>query len=115
MPLPTGFDTKVRLVSNTPVGAAQLNAEITTQNGNGYACGAIAFVDDDNALLFFTKAGDGDLANVYPQKVNQVAATQVALDADKATEAGNDYFPTSVYTTPAGVVFVMYQDFTGGA
>jgi hypothetical protein len=115
MPLITGFDTKVRHVTNTPVGAADLNTEITTQNGNGYACGAIVFTDDNNALLFFTRAGDAPLDQVFPQKVNQVAATQVALDADKATEAGNDYYPTAVFTTPAGLLFVMYSDFGDGS
>lgn len=115
MPLPTGFDTKVVHVTNTPVGAADLNAEISSGNAGGYACGAIAFADDDNALLFFTRAGDDPLDNVFPQKVNQVTVSQVAIDADKATEAANDYYPTATFTTPAGLLFIMYTDFGGGS
>lgn len=113
MPLPTGFDTMVRLVSNVPIAAADLNGEIATQNGNGYACSGITFLDDDNALLVFIRAGDPPLDAVLPQKVNLVAATQVALDADKAAEVAGDNWPTSAYTTPAGLVFVMYTDYGG--
>ncbi len=105
----------VRLVTNTPIAAADLNAELTTQNGAGYACGLLVFVDDDNALLHFTRAGDDPLDNVFPQKVNLVGLSQAALDADKATEEADDHWPTGVYTTPAGLVFVMYTDFGGGS
>lgn len=115
MPLPTGFDTKVVLVTNTPVGAADLNAELTAENAAGYACGSIVFTDDDNALMFFTRAGDDPLDNVFPQKVNQVTMSQVAIDADKATEVANDYYPTAIFTTPAGLLFIMYSDFGGGS
>ena|SRR5687767_3226441 len=115
MPLPTGFDTTIRLVTNTPIGAADLNGEISARNAAGYACGDIKFIDDDNALLFFTRAGDDPLDNVLPQKVNLVAMSQVALDADKATETANDYWPTGFFITPAGLIFVMYTDFGGGS
>lgn len=115
MPLATGFDTKVRLVTNSPVAAADINAEISTQNAAGYACGSIVFSDDDNALLFFTRAGDAPLDQVFPQKVNLVGLSQAALDADKATETADDWWPTGVFTTPAGLVFVLYSDFGGGS
>jgi hypothetical protein len=112
MPLPTGFDTKITLLTATPIADTDINSILTTQNAAGYACGAITFVDDDNALLFFTRAGDAPLDQVIPQRVAEVAMTQLALNAEKAAQEADGYYTTSVFVVPvSGTVFVMYSGF----
>jgi hypothetical protein len=114
MPVPAGFDTLVRHITNTPIGASDLNTEIAAKNGDGYSVTDIKFADEDNAALVFVRAGD-IVPTVPPQKVNLVTLSQVALDADKAAEQP-DFWPTQVYITPTGAsVFVLYTDFSGGS
>lgn len=115
MPVPSGFDTKVRLVSNTPIAASDLNTEISTQNGAGYTMIDLKFLDDDNAFLTFIRAGDPPLDAVTPQKIKLVAANQAALDLDNATEQALGYYPLVTYTTPAGLLFVQYVDYGSGS
>ncbi len=106
MPVPPGFDNTVRRVNATPVAASDINTEISTQNTAGYYLTDIKFTDADNAFLLFVK----DFADtLYPQKVNEVTQTQVALDADKTTEVADGYWPTGVFTTPGGALLVLYQ------
>jgi hypothetical protein len=106
MPIPTGFDNLVRRVTATPVTAADINTEISTQNGAGYWMTSLIFTNADNVFMLFAKNLSGF---TWPQKVNIVAQTQAALDADKATEEANGNYPTGVFATPGGDLIVFYQ------
>lgn len=108
MPVPPSFDNTVRVVTGSPVGATEINAELTTQNAAGYWLMSMEFVDTDTALLLFGK-NDASYGYTADQKVNLVAATQVAMDADKATETFDGYWPTGLFVTPGGDVLVLYQ------
>lgn len=108
MPIPTGFNNTVRLVSATPVVAADINTELATQNSAGYSMTSLVFIDSDNAALLFVKQ-DATYAEIGPQKVNLVAASQAAIDADKATEIATGYWPTGMFVTPGGDLLICYQ------
>jgi hypothetical protein len=98
----------VRLVAGAPIGAAEINAELATQNAAGYWMTSLEFIDANNAVLLF-----GKMAAAYGytalQKVNLVTATQGAIDADKATEIAGGYWPTGLFTTPGGALLIAYQ------
>jgi hypothetical protein len=108
MPIPPGFDNTIRAVTGSPVGATEINAELATQNAAGYWMTSLEFVDANTALLTFVK-NDTIYGYTADQKVNAVAANQSALDADKATETADGYWPTGVFVTPGGVALVQYQ------
>jgi hypothetical protein len=107
MPIPSGFDNMVRLVTGAPISATEINAELATQNAAKYWMTSLEFIDANNAVLLF-----GRMAEVYGftalQKVNLVAATQLAIDADKATEIAGGYWPTGLFITPGGLL-ILYQ------
>lgn len=109
MPIPAGFDNTVRLVSAVPITAAALNAEIATQNAAQFWVTDIKFIDDDNATLLFVKTDFGTLGYDAEQKVNNVAVTQGAIDADKAAETPDGYWPTGMFPAPDGTLFILYQ------
>lgn len=102
--LPDGFDNTVIV---TAADAASINAELATMNAADYLATDIKF-DGSHALLLFGKNVGADFVASAPQKVNVVAATQVALDADKATEAADGYVPTGVFADGT-TVLVLYQ------
>lgn len=106
MPIPLGFDNTVIRVNATPVTAADLNTAISTQNTAEYYVTDIKFTDADNAFLLCAK----DLAeDTQLQKVNLVTQTQAAIDADKATEIADGYWPTGVFSTPGYDLLILYQ------
>ncbi len=98
----------VRLVAGAPIGAAEINAELATQNAASYWMTSLEFIDANNAVLLF-----GKMNAIYGytalQKVNLVAATQMAIDADKATEIALGYWPTGLFITPGGALLIAYQ------
>lgn len=108
MPIPAGFDNKVRLVTGSPITATEINAEIATQNTASYWLTSLEFIDANNALLLFGK-WDAVIGFLAPQKVNLVTATQAALDTDKATETASGYWPTGIFITPGGASLILYQ------
>jgi len=108
MPVPPGFDNTVIVVTGSPVGPTEINAELATQNAAGYWMMSMEFVDANTALLLFGK-NDASYGYTADQKVNAVAATQVAMDADKATETFDGYWPTGLFVTPGGSALVLYQ------
>lgn len=110
MPIAPGFDNQIRRVTASPVTAGDLNTEIAARLDDDYYMSDLKFTDADNAFLFFAKNLDPSVT--WGQKVNEVAQTQVALDADKATEEGNGFYPTGVFTTPGGTLLVFYQQLT---
>lgn len=101
MPININTDSFVRLVEGSPIGAAEVNAEITTQNAAGYWFSDMKFINSANALLFFVKY-HGIFLYPQPQKVNEVDYVQAALDADKAAEILNGYWPTGIFIRPLG-------------
>lgn len=114
MPIPSGFDNTVRHVNATPIAASDINTELTTQNGAGYWCTDIKFSTADDAFLVFVKTDESTYGYPMLQKVNLVTQSQAALDADKATETANGYWPTGVFITPGGDLLVLYNQLTGG-
>lgn len=108
MPIPTGFDNTVRLVTGAPVGASEINSELATQNGAGYWMTALTFIDANTASLLFVKV-DTTYVDAQPQKVNAVSANQSAADTDKAAETPDGYWPTGVFATPGGSFLILYQ------
>lgn len=108
MPIPSGFDNTIRVVTGSPVGATEINAELATQNAAGYWMTSLEFVDANTALLTFVK-NNAAYGYTADQKVNQVAANQSAMDADKATEILTGFWPTGTFVTPGGVALVQYQ------
>lgn len=108
MPVPPGFDNTVRVVTGSPVGPTEINAELATQNAAGYWMTSLEFVDANTGLLLFVK-NDASYGYTADQKVNAVAATQGAMDADKATEILDGYWPTGLFITPGGSALVLYQ------
>jgi uncharacterized membrane protein YdbT with pleckstrin-like domain len=109
MPIPAGFNNTVRYVTNTPVAAADINAEIATQNGADYAVSSIEFINANEVVLLFLKMDSSIYGYSLSQKVNLVAANQAAIDADKAAEIVNGYWPTGMFITPAGALLILYQ------
>lgn len=111
MPIPTGFDNKVVVVS--PITATDLNTALTTLNAAGYWVTDLRLSTSGDALLLACKTNTGAGAYGYTadQKVNLVDIDQTALDADKATETGDGYWPTGIFIDPADdtQVFVLYS------
>lgn len=114
MPIPAGFDNSVILVTGSPVGAAAINAELSTQNAAEYWATSIEFVDANNALILFCKFDAAAYGYMQAQKVNLVTATQVAIDADKATETASGWWPTGIFVTPGGATLILYQRIGSG-
>jgi hypothetical protein len=102
------YDNKVTIVTATPVTVSDLNTAIAALNSDKYWATIIQFIDANTAAIlanFFNGASFGYSAD---QKVNQVAANQSAVDADKAAEALNDYMPTGLSLTPGGDFLILY-------
>ncbi len=108
MPIPTGFDNKVVVVN--PITASDLNTALSTLNAASYWVTDMRLSDTGDALLLACKTATGGGAYNYTadQKVNEVLIDQSALDADKATETANGYWPTGIFLDPVtpGSVFV---------
>lgn len=114
MPIPAGFDNTVRLVTGSPVGASEINAELTTQNAAEYWATSLEFVDANNALLLFGKFDAAAYGYTQAQKVNLVSGSQAAIDADKATETASGWWPTGIFVTPGGAILILYQRIGSG-
>lgn len=114
MALPPSFNNTVRIVTGTPVGTAEINAELATQNLAGYWATSIEFIDEDTAAILFVK-NNSIFGYDAPQKVNQVTASQVAVDADKTAETALDYWPTGIFVTPGGNFLILYQQILGSS
>lgn len=106
MPTPPGFNNHVRRI-DTPT-AANLNTEIAAQNLAEYWLTDIKFLDEDTAFLLFCKNSQSILGISYNQKVNEVAADQWSIDADKTTEQAIGYWPTGIFPTPGGTLLIGY-------
>ena len=108
MPIPSGFDNMARLVTGSPVGASDINAELATQNAASYWMTSLEFIDANTSVLLF---GKFNAAYGYTalQKVNAVTASQAAIDADKATEIAGGYWPTGLFVTHGGALLILYQ------
>lgn len=109
MAAPPSFNNTVILVTGSPVGTTELNAEITTQNTAGYWITSIEWKDANNALTLFVKS-NYTFAPTAAQKVNLVTATQAAIDSDKATEIANGWWPTGIFITPGGALLILYTE-----
>lgn len=108
MPTPPGFDNKVIRVT-TPT-AANINTELAAQNLELYWATSIEFLPDESAaFILFCKTATALFGNPFNQKVNQVAANQAAIDADKAAELPLGFWPTGIFITPGGSLFILYQ------
>lgn len=105
MPTPPGFNNHVRKVAATE---GDINTELAAQNLAEYWATDIKFMDDD-AYMLFCKNQLALFSETFPQKVNAVANTQAALDADKTTEQAAGYWPTGVFPAPDGTLFILYQ------
>jgi hypothetical protein len=108
MPIPAGFDNTVRVVSGSPVGATEINAELATQNAAGYLMTSLEFHNAETCLLLFVKS-DPIYGYAIDQKVNLVDPDQTSIDADKTTEIALGYWPTGIFVNPSGDLFVGYQ------
>lgn len=109
MPVPFGFTNLVRLITGAPISATEINAEIATQNAANYWFTSLEFIDANNAVALFSKFDATAYGYTADQKVNTVAATQVAIDADIAAEVPNGYMPTGLFITPGGSLLILYQ------
>lgn len=109
MASPPSFNNTVILVTGSPVGASEINTELTTQNAAGYWMTSMEFVDANNVVLLFVK---NNTAIVAPrdQKVNAVAVSQAAIDADKATEIAGGWWPTGIFVTPGAALLILYSE-----
>lgn len=108
MAVPIGFDNKIRLVVGSPVGADEINGELATQNAVGYWMTSLEFLGANNCLMLFCKTG-AEVPETAPQKVNLVAVSQSAINADKNAEESGGFWPTGVFITPGGDLLVFYQ------
>lgn len=105
---PGFFDNTVIKIAASPIAASDINTELATQNAAGYWMTSLEFIDANNAVALFVKTNTAVTAPVE-QKVNLVTATQVALDADKATETADGWWPTGIFVTPGGGLLVLYS------
>lgn len=113
MPITPTFDNTVVHINNSPIGAANVNATIAIWNAAGYWFTDLKFINASNAVALFVKM-DAIYGYTQPQKVNEVDYDQAALDADKAAEILNGYWPTGIFIRPIGdeidiIVLVHYQ------
>jgi hypothetical protein len=109
MASPPSFNNTVILVTGSPVGASEINAELVTQNVAGYWMTSLEFVDANNAVLLFVKNNTA-YTPAKDQKVNAVAVSQAAIDADKATEIASGWWPTGIFVTPGADLLILYSE-----
>lgn len=103
------LDNSIRVVNGSPITEAELNTEITNQNTNGRWITDIKFASEDLALITAVKT-QGIAGWTSTQHVNQFTGpNQAILDADAFTEEADQFYPTGVFTSPNGTVFVLYQ------
>lgn len=115
MPVPPGFENRVRVVASP--GAVSLNAEINAQAAESFWVSDIKFIPDlSKALMLFTKTvvDPGGYAYDVPQKVNAVSPDQSAIDADIATEAVDHNWPTGIFPYDNTTTFILYSGLTSG-
>lgn len=113
MPIPLNFDNTVKLVEGSPITTVECNAMITTMNAAGFWFTDMKFINTANALMLFVKM-DAIYGYTQAQKINEVDYTQAALDADKAAEIINGWWPTGIFIRPIGdeidpTPFIHYQ------
>lgn len=113
MPITPTFDNTVVHIEGNPIGAADVNATIAIWNAAGYWFTSLEFINAGNALALFVKM-DAIFGYTQPQKVNEVDYLQPALDADKAAEIVNGYWPTGIFIRPIGdeidiIALIHYQ------
>lgn len=104
------IENKVLLVAGTPVTDTILNAEIYNQNINGYWFTDLKFLSDNQVAMLFAKTNVDIIGGVSQQKVNEVLAVQGNVDADAAAEAVSGYYPTGIFNSPAGTLFIAYTN-----
>lgn len=115
MPIPPGFDNRVRVLSS--VDTATLNAELTTQNTAGYWFTNMMIDSSGSAVLLFSKSDFGILGFNGQQKMNQLSIDQEDIDHDAAAEVEDGYYPTGIFVDPTQPtqVFVAYSLLSSGA
>lgn len=109
MPVYPAFDNLVIRVTGSPIGATELNDEISDQNDTDHWLMDIKFKDENTAYLIFVKTDTTSYGQTVNQKVNEVADSQAAIDSDRTTELGNNYYQTGVFVSPNGTLFVFYS------
>jgi hypothetical protein len=102
------YDNKVIIVTGSPVTVSDLNTAIAGANSDQYWVQYVQFIDANTAALLANFYNGASFGFDATQKVNQVAANQAAVDADKAAEALNDYMPTGLSLTPGGDFLILY-------
>lgn len=101
MPIPSAnFDNTVVVVEGSPVGPTEINAMLAIWNANGFWMTSLEFITGAEALLLFVKFDAAAYGYTADQHVNLVDYTQAALDADKAAEIVNGFWPTGIFVTP---------------
>lgn len=108
MPIPPGFDNSIFIVTGSPVSSTDVNSEIATRNSSGYWLMSLEFYDNETVLLLFGKQ-DAGIFGFLEQKVNPVTADQASINSDKAAETANGYWPTGMFITPGGTLWILYQ------
>jgi hypothetical protein len=109
MPIPPGFDNTIVVVTGSPVASGAINAELASRNAAGYWLTSLEFFDNETALLLFVKTDASAYGFTGEQKVNPVTADQSSIDSDKAAETAGGYWPTGMFVTPGGTLWILYQ------
>lgn len=112
MPVPTGFQNKVRVTGLT---TTDINAELASQNAAGWWLTDLRFTPGlGQAVLLLVNTSNPAYAATVPQKVNAVDIDQAAIDADIATEFVDHNWPTGIFVYDDATVYVLYSGLTGG-
>lgn len=115
MPIPTGFDQTTDLVTASPVTASDLNTAIAARNAADYQLVQVVFLGTDVAALLFAKNAAAATIATIAQLVTQLAAPdQAAIDADKAAQTVEGYWPTGVGVFPNGDLLTVYAQIDVG-
>lgn len=96
------------LVKVTTADATAINALLATMNGDDYLASNVVFNGAGGATLLFTKNLGATYTSTAPQKVNEVAVDQTAVDDDVLAEAEDGNVPTGVFAD-GGTMFILYQ------
>jgi hypothetical protein len=109
MPIPPGFDQNVDLVTGSPITADDLNTAIGTRNAADYNFADVRFLGANKAALLFAKNPAAATVPTVLQRVSQLASPdQAAIDAEKAAQIIEGYWPTGVGSFPNEDLLVIY-------